>query len=89
MVIVDVRPQTVGMPTDAYFAVEEIKDVRTQIHSPFGGILTCNIDRTGQKPEKHSSMSLQQSKQKKQKKSGSNISCETSKTQRPQHLRRG
>jgi hypothetical protein len=29
MVIVDVRPQTVGIPTDAYFAVEEIKDVST------------------------------------------------------------
>jgi 26S proteasome regulatory subunit N8 len=28
MVIVDVRPQMVGIPTDAYFAVEEIKDVR-------------------------------------------------------------
>lgn len=28
MVIVDVRPNTVGIPTDAYFAVEEIKDVR-------------------------------------------------------------
>ena len=28
MVIVDVRPQCVGIPTDAYFAVEEIKDVR-------------------------------------------------------------
>jgi 26S proteasome regulatory subunit N8 len=28
MVIVDVRPHTVGIPTDAYFAVEEIKDVR-------------------------------------------------------------
>ena len=27
MVIVDVREQAVGMPTDAYFAVEEIKDV--------------------------------------------------------------
>jgi 26S proteasome regulatory subunit N8 len=27
MVIVDVRPQAVGMPTDAYFAIEEIKDV--------------------------------------------------------------
>lgn len=31
MVIVDVRPQTVGIPTDAYFAVEEIKDVRACI----------------------------------------------------------
>ena len=28
MVIVDVRPNTVGIPTDAYFAVEEIKDAR-------------------------------------------------------------
>ncbi|EEB88626.1 hypothetical protein MPER_13448, partial [Moniliophthora perniciosa FA553] len=27
MVIVDVRPETVGIPADAYFAVEEIKDV--------------------------------------------------------------
>ena len=35
MVIVDVRPQTVGIPTDAYFAVEEIKDVRPpSIHTP-------------------------------------------------------
>ena len=29
MVIVDVRPDTVGIPTDAYYAVEEIKDVCT------------------------------------------------------------
>ena len=28
MVIVDVRPHTVGIPTDAYFGIEEIKDVR-------------------------------------------------------------
>jgi len=27
LVIVDVQPQEVGVPTDAYFAVEEIKDV--------------------------------------------------------------
>lgn len=33
MVIVDVRPDTVGIPTDAYFAVEEIKDVRTCSHT--------------------------------------------------------
>jgi len=33
MVIVDVRPQTVGIPTDAYFGVEEIKDVREEIFS--------------------------------------------------------
>lgn len=29
MVIVDVRPEHEGIPTDAYFAVEEIKDVRS------------------------------------------------------------
>ena len=27
LVIVDVQPKEVGVPTDAYFAVEEIKDV--------------------------------------------------------------
>jgi hypothetical protein len=27
MVIIDVQAQVVGMPTDAYFAVEEIKDI--------------------------------------------------------------
>ena len=31
MVIVDVRPHTVGIPTDAYFGVEEIKDVSVYI----------------------------------------------------------
>ncbi|KAH9048669.1 hypothetical protein EDB83DRAFT_2317412 [Lactarius deliciosus] len=42
MVIVDVRPHTVGIPTDAYFAVEEIKDYsqdgtetrKTFLHAP-------------------------------------------------------
>lgn len=28
LVIIDVQPRDVGVPTDAYFAVEEIKDVR-------------------------------------------------------------
>ncbi|THH02992.1 hypothetical protein EW145_g6621 [Phellinidium pouzarii] len=35
MVIVDVRPQTVGIPTDAYFAVEEIKDDGTETQKTF------------------------------------------------------
>ncbi|KAI0683339.1 maintenance of mitochondrial structure and function-domain-containing protein [Cytidiella melzeri] len=35
MVIVDVRPQTVGIPTDAYFAVEEIKDDGTETRKIF------------------------------------------------------
>ena len=42
MVIVDVRPQTVGIPTDAYFAVEEIKDVRLFSHSQ---IQFCQVDK--------------------------------------------
>ena len=29
LVIIDVQPKEVGVPTDAYFAVEEIKDVGT------------------------------------------------------------
>ena len=28
LVIIDVQPKEVGVPTDAYFSVEEIKDVR-------------------------------------------------------------
>jgi len=35
MVIVDVRSQVVGMPTDAYFAVEEIKDDGTETRKTF------------------------------------------------------
>ncbi|PPQ64788.1 hypothetical protein CVT26_002620 [Gymnopilus dilepis] len=35
MVIVDVREQTVGMPTDAYFGVEEIKDDGTETRKTF------------------------------------------------------
>ena len=33
MVIVDVRQQSVSIPTDAYFAVEEIKDVCSRLFS--------------------------------------------------------
>lgn len=33
LVIIDVQPKEVGVPTDAYFAVEEIKDVRPPIPS--------------------------------------------------------
>ena len=30
LVIIDVQPKEVGVPTDAYFAVEEIRDVRRE-----------------------------------------------------------
>ena len=33
LVIIDVQPKEVGVPTDAYFAVEEIKDVHLPIPS--------------------------------------------------------
>lgn len=50
MVIVDVRPHTVGIPTDAYFAVEEIKDVRLVhpsaiIHSKTYVLYSRNLGR--------------------------------------------
>ncbi len=34
LVIIDVQPKEAGVPTDAYFAVEEIKDVRCGLLSP-------------------------------------------------------
>ena len=34
LVIIDVQPKEVGVPTDAYFAVEEIKDVLSPLSSP-------------------------------------------------------
>ncbi|KAI9803948.1 MAG: proteasome regulatory particle subunit [Piccolia ochrophora] len=40
LVIIDVQPKEVGVPTDAYFAVEEIKDVSIESY------LACVIDRT-------------------------------------------
>lgn len=59
MVIVDVRPHTVGIPTDAYFAVEEIKDVRTtSAKCSFVLIFDLGLDsRTVRKHAKHSFMS--------------------------------
>ena len=54
LVIVDVQPKEVGVPTDAYFAVEEIKDVCS-----FAGIAamlaTTNIHRrTEPQHQRHS-----------------------------------
>lgn len=37
LVIIDVQPKEVGVPTDAYFAVEEIKDVRARLSTPHFG----------------------------------------------------
>ena len=43
LVIVDVQPKDVGVPTDAYFAVEEIKDVC----SPAKGMQEARLTNTG------------------------------------------
>ena len=49
MVIVDVRPQSVGIPTDAYFAVEEIKDVSARAKVKVGTLTCSSIGRHGDK----------------------------------------
>jgi len=86
MVIVDVRPNTVGIPTDAYFAVEEIKDVSPHHHSISGSFLM--FTRTGQKREKHSYTSRLRLKPKKRRKSASSIYYGISKIPQRQHLPR-
>jgi hypothetical protein len=42
MVIVDTRQSTVGIPTEAYFAVEEIKDVSTGLCLPHRLLISRN-----------------------------------------------
>ena len=47
MVIVNVSPDVVGIPTDAYFAVEEIKDVSSPMLNCFTNISTLFAGRHG------------------------------------------
>jgi 26S proteasome regulatory subunit N8 len=44
LVIIDVQPKEAGVPTDAYFAVEEIKDVRI-FEGQGGGFRLTNSGR--------------------------------------------
>ncbi|KAH8998227.1 hypothetical protein EDB86DRAFT_2828512 [Lactarius hatsudake] len=60
MVIVDVRPHTVGIPTDAYFAVEEIKDL---------------LRRTARKRARRSCMRRRRSRRRRRRRSASSICC--------------
>ena len=77
MVIVDVRPHTVGIPTDAYFAVEEIKDVR--LLTPSTPLTHLHLTRTriqyrtAQRRARRSCTRHLRSKQKRLKKSASSI----------------
>ena len=47
LVIIDVQPKEAGVPTDAYFAVEEIKDVRT---AAAGQWICANADSRTEPP---------------------------------------
>lgn len=83
MVIVDVRPEAVGIPTDAYFAVEEIKDV-----SPFklrSLVSLPIIGRMAQRHVKHFCMSLPLLRQKKLKRLVLNTSYGISSIQQQRH----
>lgn len=54
LVIIDVQPKEVGVPTDAYFAVEEIKDVRLPIQRQVSADIDAETTRTAQQPAKPS-----------------------------------
>jgi hypothetical protein len=69
MVIVDVRPHTVGIPTDAYFAVEEIKDVRFIISRNHISTADPNY-RMEQKHGRHSCTSRQRSRRRRRRRLG-------------------
>ena len=47
LVIIDVQPKEVGVPTDAYFAVEEIKDVELPFHFCTGLIIHADHRKDG------------------------------------------
>ena len=51
LVIIDVQPKEVGVPTDAYFAVEEIKDVSDKL-PPFAAAPLTGY-RMAQQPPRH------------------------------------
>ena len=72
LVIIDVQPKEVGVPTDAYFAVEEIKDVRFDAFQRTRSQL-ANDSRTAPPQPKPSSTPHLPSRRKKQKKSALNI----------------
>lgn len=63
LVIIDVQPKEVGVPTDAYFAVEEIKDVSDQL--PRSGPASLTDHRMAQQPPRRSSTHPRSSKPKK------------------------
>jgi proteasome lid subunit RPN8/RPN11 len=92
LVIIDVQPKEVGVPTDAYFAVEEIKDVSlprptpilpnrlgTRSHEDSKQALT-NSRRTAPQPPRPSSTPYHSSRPRKQKRLASSTFSATSVT---------
>jgi hypothetical protein len=67
LVIIDVQPKDVGVPTDAYFAVDEIKDVRFHQVPNILCLKTNTHRRTEPQPQRPSSTHPQPLKPKKQK----------------------
>lgn len=80
LVIIDVQPKEVGVPTDAYFAVEEIKDVRSRNNNP--RIDTNIMTRMAQPPPRPSYIPPPSSKLKKPRKLELSIFFATSVTSR-------
>jgi len=68
LVIIDVQPKEVGVPTDAYFAVEEIKDVRFDVFQLTGSNLLIDPRTARLRPRPLSTLHLP-SRRKKRKKS--------------------
>lgn len=77
LVIIDVQPKEVGVPTDAYFAVEEIKDVSCVCHSCLESPYQIHFVRTELQPRKPSYTRHPSLRLRRRKKSGLNISFET------------
>lgn len=85
LVIVDVQPKDVGVPTDAYFAVEEIKDVSKSnkvYNHGYGGLMHHRMAQPHPGP---SCTPPALSKRRKQKKSVSSTSCGISEMSQPAH----
>jgi hypothetical protein len=79
LVIIDVQPKEAGVPTDAYFAVEEIKDVR--VSPPIvRRLLLTRLFRTVPPHPRRLSTRPQSSRLRRRRKLVSSISCATSVT---------
>ena len=81
LVIVDVQPKDVGVPTDAYFAVDEIKDVRTY-HAKGVWYWKLTLRRTAQRPPERSYIRPVPSRRRRRKRSVSSTFYGTSGTWR-------